>query len=76
MINLSNCIPRTTECSSPKSKHIVIKFLAVKERVRSGQVLIEHISTYFMVVDSLTKGLLPKVFHEHVVLLLDDLPFT
>ena len=52
--------------SSSKSKHIDIKFLVVKERVQSGQVSIKHISTDYMVVDSLTKGLLPKVFHEHV----------
>ena len=27
---------------------------------------IEHTSTNFMIVDSLTKGVSPKVFHEHV----------
>ena len=52
--------------SSSKSKHIEIKFLVVKERVQSGKVSIEHIGTNSMVADPLTKGLLPKVFHEHV----------
>ena len=52
--------------SSSKSKHIDIKFLAMKERVQSSQVSIKHISTNYMVVDPLTKGLLPKVFHEQV----------
>ena len=51
--------------SSTKSKHINIKFLVVKERVQSGQVSIEHIGTNSMVAGMLTKGLSPKVFHEH-----------
>ena len=51
--------------SSMKSKHIDIKFLVMKERVQSGLVSIEHISTNSMVVNPLTKGLSPKVFHEH-----------
>ena len=63
--------------SSSKSKHIDIKFLVVKERVQSGQVFIEHIGTNSMIVDPLTKGLPPKVFHEHTahmgVTLFDDM---
>lgn len=51
--------------SSTKSKHIDIKFLVVKERVQSGQISIEHIGTNSMIADPLTKGLPPKVFHEH-----------
>ena len=51
--------------SSTKSKHIDIKFQVVKERVQSRQVSIEHIGTNSMVMDSLTKGLSPKDFHEH-----------
>jgi hypothetical protein len=41
-------------------------FLAVKERVQSGLISIEHIGTAFMLADPLTKGLIPKQFHEHV----------
>ena len=52
--------------SSSKSKHIDIKFLAVKERVQSGLISIEHIGTASMLADPLTKGLVPKQFHEHV----------
>jgi hypothetical protein len=52
--------------SSTKSKHIDIKFLVVKERVQSGQTSIEHLGTNSMIADPLTKGLPPKVFHEHV----------
>ncbi|KAI0491692.1 hypothetical protein KFK09_025952 [Dendrobium nobile] len=63
--------------SSSKSKHIDIKFLVVKERVQSSQICIEHISTNFMIADPLTKGLPPKVFHEHVtrmgVICFDDM---
>jgi hypothetical protein len=51
--------------SSAKSKHIDIKFLVVKERVQSGQISIEHLGTNSMITDPLTKGLPPKVFHEH-----------
>ena len=52
--------------SSTKSKHIDIKFLVVKERVQSGQIFIEHLGTNSMIANPLTKGLPPKVFHEHV----------
>jgi hypothetical protein len=52
--------------SSSKSKHIDIKFLAVKERFQSGLISIEHIGTTSMLADPLTKGLIPKQFHEHV----------
>ena len=52
--------------SSTKSKHIDIKFLVVKERVQSGQISIEHLGTNSMIADPSTKGLPPKVFHEHV----------
>ena len=62
--------------SFSKSKHIDIKFLVVKERVQNQLVSIEHISTNSILVDPLTKGLPPKVFHEHVahmgVALFDD----
>lgn len=51
--------------SSSESKHIDIKFLVVKERVQSGQMSLEHIGTNSMIADPLTKGLPPKVFHEH-----------
>ena len=62
--------------SSSRSKHIDIKFLVVKERVQSGQISIEHIGTNSMIADPLTKGLPPKVFHEHTahmgVILFED----
>ena len=55
-----------------------IKFLVVKERVQSLQVSIKDISTNSMITDPLTKGLPPKVFHEHVthmgVVHINDMP--
>lgn len=52
--------------SSFKSKHIEIKFLVVKERIQNGQLSIEHIGTDSMIADPLTKGITPKMFHEHI----------
>jgi hypothetical protein len=48
-----------------KSKHIDINFLAMKERVQSGLISIEHIGIASLLADPLTKGLIPKQFHEH-----------
>ena len=65
--------------STVKSKHIDIKFLVVKERIQSGQLSIEHIGTNSMIADPLTKGVPPKVFHEHTahmgVVPLEDILF-
>ena len=51
--------------SSSKSKHIEIKFLIGKERVQSSQMFIEEHWYKLLIADPLTKGLPPKVFHEH-----------
>ena len=63
--------------SFSKLKHIDINFLVVKKRVQSGQGFIGHIGTKSMIVDPLTMGLTPKVFHEHTacmsVILLNDI---
>ena len=65
--------------SSTKSKFINIEFLVVKERVQSGLISIEHIGTNSMIADPPTKGLPPKVFHEHIahmgVVSLQDVSF-
>ena len=62
-----------------KSDQLDIKFLVVKERVQSGLISIEHIGTNSMIADPLTKGLPPKVFHEHTahmgVVSLQDVSF-
>lgn len=52
--------------SSTKSKHINIKFLVIKERVQNGHISTEqHLRKNSMIVGPLTKGLPPKVHHEH-----------
>ena len=51
--------------STTKSKFIDIKFLVIKERVQNKQIFIKHKGTNFMLANSLTKDLVPKVFHKH-----------
>ena len=52
--------------SGSRSKHIDIKYLAVRERVKDKIVVINHISTDLMIVDPLTKGMPPIKFKDHV----------
>ena len=53
--------------SGSRSKHIDIKYLAVRERVKENKVVIQHISTELMIADPMTKGLPPHKFKDHVV---------
>ena len=53
--------------SGSRSKHIDIKYLAIRKHVKEKKVVIEHISTEFMIVDPLTKGMPPLKFKDHVV---------
>ncbi|RVX04742.1 Retrovirus-related Pol polyprotein from transposon TNT 1-94 [Vitis vinifera] len=53
--------------SGSRSKHIDIKYLAIRERVKEKKVVIEHISTELMIIDPLTKGMPPLKFKDHVV---------
>ena len=52
--------------SGSRSKHIDIKYLAIRERVKEKKVVIEHVSTELMIVDPLTKGMPPFRFKDHV----------
>ena len=52
--------------SCSRSKHIKIKYLAIKERVKENNVVIKHISTELMITNSLTKGMQIKSFKDHV----------
>ena len=52
--------------STTKSKFIDIKFLVVKEKVQNKQ-SIKHTRTDSILANPLTKGLVPKIFHEHTV---------
>ena len=51
---------------SGAAKHIETKYIVVKDKVRDHVISLEHISTEKMLADSLTKGLPPNVFREHV----------
>ncbi|RVW35681.1 Retrovirus-related Pol polyprotein from transposon TNT 1-94 [Vitis vinifera] len=53
--------------SGSQSKHIDIKYLAIRECVKEKKVVIEHISTELMIADPLTKGMPPLKFKDHVV---------
>ena len=53
--------------SGSRSKHIDIKYLAIRESVKELKVVIEHISTELMIADLLTKGMPTKYFKNHVV---------
>ena len=52
--------------SSGATKHIDIKYYVVKDKVRDHIINLEHINIEKMLVDSLTKGLPPNVFREHL----------
>ncbi|XP_071722114.1 secreted RxLR effector protein 161-like [Rutidosis leptorrhynchoides] len=52
--------------SGSRSKHIDIKYLAIRERVKEKKVVVEHISTGLMITDSLTKGMSPMSYKDHV----------
>ncbi|KAL0404178.1 UNVERIFIED_CONTAM: Secreted RxLR effector protein [Sesamum radiatum] len=56
---------KNNKCGS-QSKHIDIKYLAIRERVKEGKDVIEHISTELMLADPFTKGMPPKNFKDHV----------
>ena len=45
--------------SGSRSKHIDIKYLAIRERVKHKKVIIEHISIELMITDPLTKDMSP-----------------
>jgi len=47
-------------------KHMELKYFVVKEEVSKRRVSIEHINTYLMIADLLTKGLPPKLYDGHV----------
>jgi len=52
--------------SESQSKHIDIKYLAIRERVKDKKVAIEHISIELMITDPLTKGMPLFKFKDHV----------
>lgn len=53
--------------SGSRNKHIDIKYLALRERIKENKVVIEHVRTGNMLADPLTKGMQPKLFKDHVI---------
>ena len=53
--------------SGSRNKHIDIKYLAIRERVKEKKVINEHVSTELMIADPLTKGMPPFKFKDHVM---------
>ena len=53
--------------SESQSKHINIKYLVIRERVKENKVVIEHMSTELMIANPQTKGMPPKQFKDHVI---------
>ena len=53
--------------SGSRSKHIDIKYLAIRERILKNKVIIQHLSTECMLADPLTKGMPPVKFRDHIV---------
>ena len=53
--------------SGSRSKHIDIKYLVIRERVKEKKVGIEHVNIELMIADPLTKGMPPKNFKDHIV---------
>ena len=64
--NLAAVFMAKNNKSGSRSKHIDIKYLAIRERVKDKKVVIEHISTELMIADPLTKGMPPFKFKDHV----------
>ena len=57
---------RNSDKSSAKAKHIDIKFLFIKDKVRNHIESVDSASTILNITDPLTKRLPPKVFSEHI----------
>ena len=52
--------------SGSRSKHIDIKYLAMKECVKANEIIFENISIELMIADPLTNGMQTKSFKDHV----------
>ena len=52
--------------SGSQSKHIDIKYLAIRERIKDKKVVIEYVSTQLMIDDPLIKSMSPFRFKDHV----------
>lgn len=48
-------------------KHIEIKYMIVKEKVKKQYMSIENLITTLIIINLFTKALRPKVFKEHIL---------
>ena len=55
--------------SDSRSKHIEIKYLAIRERVKEKKIVIDHFTIELMIANPFTKGMPPKTFKDHLVLM-------
>lgn len=46
-------------------RHIEIKYLVIRDKVRYGLAFVEHIGSETMIADPLAKCLSPKVLNDH-----------
>ena len=44
-----------------------VKYLTIKEKVHTGDIAVEHISTDDMIANPLNKGFRPCIFDRHVI---------
>ncbi|KAI5317174.1 hypothetical protein L3X38_036881 [Prunus dulcis] len=51
---------------SSGNRHLDFKYYMVREKVKSGEIIVEHMDTHSMIVDPLKKALPAIVFHGHV----------
>jgi hypothetical protein len=54
---------------SSKATRPIVKYYVVKDKIQDQTISLEHIRTKDMLVDSLTKGLPPSVFKEHLAVM-------
>jgi transposase InsO family protein len=51
---------------SSGNRHLNFKYYMVREKVKSGEIVVEHTDTHSMIADPLNKALPATVFHGHV----------
>ena len=60
--NMSTIHMINNDCNSQKTKHIDIRYNLIREQVKTGNVIMHHLSTHDMISDILTKPIPPGSF--------------
>jgi hypothetical protein len=55
-------LAKNGQSNSERTRHIAIRFFFVKDRVESGEIVVEHLGTEHMIADILTKPLQGEMF--------------